>query len=129
MICLNSFEEEVKKGNNISKNTLEKFIQILAPFAVHICEEVWQDILGNKSSIHISTWPKYDEEKIKLDELEMSLQISGKFRGTFKIKSEADEEEIKDFVKTLEIYKKYITDESQIKKIIIVPKRLINIVI
>ncbi|MFO0743653.1 MAG: class I tRNA ligase family protein [Candidatus Paceibacterota bacterium] len=129
MICLNSFEEEIKKGNKISKNTLEKFIQILAPFAVHICEEIWQNILGNKSSIHTSTWPIYEESKIIKEEIEMSLQISGKFRGTFIIKSEANEEEIKDFVKTLETYKKYVTDESQIKKIIIVPKRLINIVI
>ena len=68
-------------------------------------------------------------QQIKLDEIEMSLQISGKFRGTFKIKVEAREEEIKQFVKDLEIYKKYITDESQIKKIIVVQKRLINIVI
>jgi leucyl-tRNA synthetase len=129
MICLNSFEEEIKKGNNISKNNLGKFVQILSPFAVHICEEIWQDILGNKISVHVSLWPEYDEEKIKLDEIEMSLQVSGKFRGTFIVKSDATDEEIKDFVKTLEVYKKYITDESQIKKIIIVQKRLINIVI
>ena len=129
MICLNSFEEEIKKGNKISKKTLSDFIQILSPFAVHICEEIWQNVLGNNFSVHTSIWPEYDEAKIVKDEVEMSIQISGKFRGTFAVKSDASDEEIKDLVKTSDIYKKYITEESQIKKIIIVPKRLINIVI
>ena len=129
MICLNSFEEETKKGNKISRNTFSKFIQILSPFAVHICEEVWQNVLENNFSIHTSDWPEYNEEKIKKDEIEMSLQISGKMRGTFSIKPDLEEEEIKELIKDLDIYKKYILNESDIKKIIVVKNRLINIVI
>ena len=129
MICLNSFEEEIKKGNKISRNTFSKFIQVLSPFAVHICEEVWQNVLENNFSIHTSDWPEYNEEKIKKDEIEMSLQISGKMRGTFSIKPDLEEEEIKELIKDLDIYKKYILNESDIKKIIIVKNRLINIVI
>jgi leucyl-tRNA synthetase len=129
MICLNTFEEEIKKGNRISKNTFIKFIQILSPFAVHISEEIWQDILGNKDSIHTSSWPGFDEEKIKKEEIEMSIQISGKMRGTLSVKLDSKDDEIKELVKITEIYKKYITDEAQIKKIIIVKNRLINIVI
>ena len=129
MICLNSFEEEIKKGNNISKNTLEKFIQLLAPFAVHISEEIWQNVLGNNSSIHLSSWPLFDEEKIKKEEIEMSIQISGKFRGTFIVKNDSSDDEIKNLIKNTNIYKKYILKEEEIKKIIIVKNKLINILI
>jgi leucyl-tRNA synthetase len=129
MICLNSFEEETKKGNKISRNTFSDFIQILSPFAVHICEEIWQNVLGNDSSIHASAWPVFDETKIVKEEIEMSLQISGKFRGTFLVKNNVEDEELKQIIKDLDLYKKYISNESEIKKIIIVKNRLINIVL
>lgn len=129
MICLNTFEEELKKGNNISKKTLEDFIKLLAPFAVHISEEIWQNILGNNTSIHTTSWPVFNEEKIKKEEIEMSLQINGKFRGNFIIKADINDDDLKENIKELEIYKKYITDINQIKKIIIVKNKLINIVI
>ena len=129
MICLNSFEEETKKGNKISRNTFSNFIQILSPFAVHICEEIWQNVLGNDSSIHASAWPAFDEAKIVKEEIEMSLQISGKFRGTFLVKNNVEDEELKQIIKDLDLYKKYVLNEIEIKKIIIVKNRLINIVI
>lgn len=129
MICLNSFEEETKKGNKISKKTFSDFIQILSPFAIHICEEIWQNVLGNNFSVHLSNWPKVDVTKITKEEIEMSLQINGKFRGNFIIKMNINDEELKENIKELEIYKKYITDINQIKKIIIVKNKLINIVI
>lgn len=129
MICLNSFEEEIKKGNKISRKTFSDFIQILSPFAVHICEEIWQNVLGNNFSIHTSAWPEFDEAKIVKEEIEMSLQISGKFRGTFLVKNNTEDEELKEIVKGLDLYKKYVLNELEIKKIIIVKNRLINIVI
>lgn len=129
MICMNSLEEETKNGNKISRKTFSNFIQILSPFAVHICEEIWQNILENNSSIHISSWPEYDEEKIKKEEIEMSLQISGKFRGTFLVKNNIEDEELREFIKKLDLYKKYVLNESEIKRIIIVKNRLVNIVI
>lgn len=129
MICLNSFEDEIKKGKLISKKTFENFVKIISPFAVHISEEIWQNIFGYKTSIHLADWPSYDETKIKKDEIEMSIQISGKFRGTFTIKPDASEEEVKEKARETDAYKKYVSEELIIKKIIIVKNRLINIVI
>jgi len=129
MICLNSFEEETKKGNKISRKTFSDFVQILSPFAVHICEEIWQKVLGNTFSIHTSVWPTFDPAKIVKEEIEMSLQISGKFRGTFLVKNNIEDDELKEIVKELDLYKKYVLNETEIKKIIIVKNRLINIVI
>lgn len=129
MICLNAFENEMKGNKKVSLETFESFIKIISPFATHIAEEIWQNILGNNYSIHASTWPTFDEEKIKKDEIEMSIQISGKFRGTFKVKSDISEEELKEIIKDVDIYKKYINDNSDIKKIIIVKNKLVNIVL
>ena len=129
MICLNSFEEEIKKGNKLSKEIYKKYIQLLSPFAVHISEEIWQNVLKENGSIHLSNWPDYDEEKIRKEEVEMSIQISGKFRGTFIVKNDAKDEDVKNIVKDTNVYKKYILKEEDIKKIIIVKNKLINIVI
>jgi leucyl-tRNA synthetase len=129
MICMNSFEEETKKGNKISRKTFSDFIQILSPFAVHICEEIWQNVLGNNFSIHTSVWPEYFDAKIIKEEIEMSLQISGKFRGTFLVKNNIEDRELSEFIKSLDLYKKYISDDTEIKNTIIVKNRLVNIVI
>lgn len=129
MICLNVIEENIKVGRNISKESLEKFIKVLSPFAIFITEEIWQNILENNSSIHKENWPEYDERKIKVSEVEISIQINGKFRGNFKAPVDLDEKQIKELVKEAEIYKKYIAENQEIKKIIIVKNKLINIVI
>lgn len=129
MICMNTFEDAEKKGIKVSQKSFEDFIKIFAPFAPHLCEEIWQSIFEETLSIHLSDWPKFDEAKMQKDEIEVSIQISGKFRGTFFIKSDSSDEEVANFVKGTEIYKRYISDESQIKKVIVVKNRLINIVI
>ena len=129
MICLNLLEEESKKGNFLSKENFEKFILILSPFAVHLAEEIWMNIFKKEKSIHLESWPNFDENKIIKTNIEMSLQISGKFRESFQIKNNAQDEEVKEVVKNLEAYKKYILDEKDIKKIIIVKNKIINIVI
>jgi len=129
MICLNTLEDEVKKGNPVSKKTFEDFVKIISPFAVHISEEIWQDVLNHEDSIHLAIWPNYDETKMKKDEIEISLQISGKFRGTFISKPDVSDEEMLESAKSTEIYRKYVSTESQIKKIIVVKNKLINIVI
>ncbi len=129
MICLNFFEEEIKKDNLPSRETFKKFIQIISPFAIHIGEEIWQNILEEKESIHLSSWPNFEEDKIKKEEVEMSIQISGKFRGTFQIKVDLSDDEVASLVRETDIYKKYIEEKTEIKKIIVVKNRLINIVI
>jgi len=129
MICLNTLEDEVKKGNPVSKKTFEDFVKIISPFTVHISEEIWQNVLNHESSIHLAIWPNYDETKMEKDEIEISLQISGKFRGTFISKPGVSDEEVLESAKSTEIYRKYVNNESQIKKIIVVKNKLINIVI
>lgn len=123
MIFLNSIEKE----EGISRGMYEDFLKILAPFAPHITEELWE-LLGKTTSIHREIWPKYDPLKLVTEEVIIAIQISGKMRGTIETKRDIDDESLKNLVKQGEIYKKYI-GETEPKRIIIVKNKIINIVI
>ena len=118
---------EMEKVEKIHKEDFKKFLQILAPFAPHVAEEIWHD-LGEKKSIHLSVWPKYDKNLIKDDEIKIAVQVNGKVRAEMMIQVDESEEDIK---------KKAIRNEAVLrfmigiepKKIIYVKNRLINIVV
>lgn len=130
MICLNTFENNFKNGdNNISKESFEDFLKILSPFAIFLTEEIWQIVLGNNTSIHQEFWPKFDEAKIIESEVNLSIQINGKFRGVVKVKVDLDKDEIMSEIKNTEIFQKYVESEAKIKNIILVKNRLINIIV
>lgn len=116
MITLNEFEKEMV----IPKSVYEQFVQLVAPFAPHIADEIWSK-MGKKESVHVSTWPEYDAQKITTDKKKIVVQINGKTKGTIDVTGDESQEIIenmaKDFVKVLEV-----------KKIIYVPGKLVNIV-
>jgi leucyl-tRNA synthetase len=121
------FLHEIENVNKISLEIYQTFLKLLAPFAPHICEELWQKI-GNKKSIFLEKWPKYDEKKIKEEKIIFLIQVNGKLRDKIFIEKNLSEEEIKDIVLKNEKIKKYITGK-EIKKIIFIPQKLINIVL
>ena len=102
------------------------FLQLLAPFAPHITEELWS-MLGEKKSIHLSDWPVYDENKIKDEEIKIVIQVNGKVRGEVTIGVDEGEEEIKNKALEHTSVQKYL-DNKKIKKVIYVKNRLMNIV-
>jgi leucyl-tRNA synthetase len=118
---------EMEKAEQLSAKDYELFLQILAPFAPHVVEEIYYN-LGNKNSIHLSTWPKYDEKLIKDEEIKIAVQVNGKVRAEIMIGADESEEEIKKRATDNEIILRH-TDGKEIKKIIYVKGRLINIVI
>jgi len=121
------FINEVGKLEFISQGVYEKFLQILSPFAPHVTEELWSN-LGEKKSINLSIWPKWDENLIKDEEIKIVIQVNGKVRAEMMINLADDEENIKKQAVSNEIILKHI-DNKEIKKIIYVKNRLINIVI
>ncbi len=123
MIFVNSLSD----GENISVDDFKMFLQILAPFAPHITEELWRE-LGETKSIHLSSWPKWDDSLIKDDELKIALQVNGKVRGEIEIPAEASEEEVFALALQNENFKKWLEGQS-IKKKIYVKGRLVNFVI
>ena len=122
MILFNSMEKD-----EISKNDAKTFLTLLAPFIPHLSEELWF-ALGNKKSIHLEPWPKYNTALIEEEEYELVIQINGKMRDIVKISKKLERSEIEQMTLARESVKKYIAG-SEIKKIIFVPGRLINIVL
>ncbi|HLD92086.1 MAG TPA: leucine--tRNA ligase [Patescibacteria group bacterium] len=109
---------------------LKILVQLLAPFAPHVTEELWRTRLNEKESIHISKWPKYDEKYLKEDNLTLAIQINGKVRGEITIESEKAKDKefvIKEAQKNEKITKWF--EDKEIKKEIFVPGKLVNFVL
>jgi leucyl-tRNA synthetase len=80
MICIN----EIDKAGTINIEDFKKFLQILAPFAPHVADELWTS-LGEKKSIHTSSWPTYNAKKIVDDTVTIGIQVNGKVRAEITI--------------------------------------------
>ncbi|MDQ5954527.1 MAG: leucyl-tRNA synthetase [Patescibacteria group bacterium] len=117
---------EMEKSEIIAMGDYKKFLQILSPFAPHITEELWNE-LGEKKSIHISAWPKFDKKLIIDDEIKIVVQVNGKLKGEIFVNVDANEEYIKAKAFENENVKKTLIGQ-EIKKVIYVKGRLINIV-
>jgi len=122
MILVNEAEK-----NGITRAGYEALLKILSPFAPHITEEIWEKI-GHKESIFLATWPEYDSALIKDEEINLVIQINGRVRDTIKVSADISEEDAKKAVMESEKAKTYIAN-GEIKKIIFVAGKLINIVI
>ena len=109
------------------KTVVEKFVQILAPLAPHIAEELWQK-LGHKDSLAYEPWPAYDKELIKEKEIELAVQVNGKIKDRIIVSADADDEQIKHKAMACEKVAAAVAGKNP-KKIIVIKSRLVNIVI
>ena len=118
---------EMDKAQWVSIEDYKKFLQILSPFTPHIAEELWQ-ALGEKKSINLSTWPEWDKKLIVDEEVRIAVQVNGKVRAEIMIGAEEGEEKVKELALASEAVAKYTAGQN-IKKVIYIKGRLINIVI
>ncbi len=119
------------KNDDISRNNawryaIESLLQVLAPFAPHITEELWQE-LGYESTIHRDNWPEWDDTLIAEDTLSIGVQVNGKLRGEITVDADADPEEIKKLALEHENVARFVTSEP--KKVIYVPGKLVSVVV
>ena len=127
MLARQSFYDGVEKSTSINKNDFKMFLQILAPFAPHITEELWSS-LGEKKSIHISSWPKWDAKKIVEEMIKIAVQVNGKVRSEILIPADMDEESVRNIALKDKSIINWV-EGKEIKKIIYVKGRVINIVV
>ena len=128
MMLLNTISDLIYSSTKIvAFESLITFNKLLAPFAPHLSEELWELISG-KDSIHSQNWPIFDEKAIKEKSYNLVIQINGKVRGQINIKNDTTKEEIESIVLETEISKRWVK-KDEIKRIIIVPGKLMNIVI
>ncbi len=124
----NSISKNFKNiSSNLKKIILQNFCILLSPFSPHISEELWH-LLGSNESVHLQNWPEYDPKAIMLNTYELVIQINGKVRDRINISTDSSEDIIKQ--KSLESPNviKWI-DNKEIRKIIIVKGKIINIVV
>jgi leucyl-tRNA synthetase len=123
MILVNAMDKQA----SIHQAAYELLVKLLSPFAPHLCEEIWQN-LGKTESIFADKWPVYDANLAKEEEVEMVVQVNGKVRDRLVVATDVTEDEIKETALESEKVKVFI-EGKEIKKIIFVPEKLINIVV
>ena len=111
----------------IPKYYIEQLLLLLAPFAPHITEELWEHI-GNSYSIHQQDYPMFDEAKLVEDQKEIAVQVNGKVRATIMISVDEDEESIKQKAMMAENVKKHI-EGKEVVKVIVIKGKIVNIVV
>lgn len=124
MICLNKAEE----ADHVSPYWYGEFLKLLAPFAPHMSEELWQGVLKETGSIHAESWSQYDSALLVESTAVIAVQINGKLRGTITLPRDTAEMGVVDELKKTDMYQKYVGEVAP-KKVIFVPNKLINIVI
>lgn len=120
------FVNEAYKVDALPYEYIEGFVQLLAPIAPHIGEELWS-ILGNTDGISYVAWPTYDEAALVEDVVEIVLQVNGKVRAKVNVPAEASREELEEIAKSDATIQENIAGKT-IRKVIAVPGKLVNIV-
>lgn len=114
-------------GNEYWQTALGTLIKLVAPFAPHLADELWSS-LGNESSVHISEWPKWDEDVLATEFITIVIQVNGKVRASIEVAAEASEDQIIASAQANEKVAGHLADHS-VKKSIYVPRKLVNFVI
>lgn len=115
------------ENHDVDRAALEKFLILLSPFAPHIAEELWQK-LGNKKSIFLAEWPKYDARLLKSETATVAVQINGKLRAVLTVETGSSEEAVKKIACEDPKVAAHIAGK-EIRKVIYVPDKLLNIVV
>ncbi|MEG0776241.1 MAG: class I tRNA ligase family protein, partial [Raoultibacter sp.] len=123
-----SFEVRAESDilHTLDVEVAETLVRLMAPMAPHWAEEAWQVILGHDTSVHLQSWPTFDPEQAKADEVELAVQVNGKVKARITVASDAAEEVVR--TQALEAVAA-VVDGKSIVKAIVIPGRLVNIVI
>jgi len=111
----------------ILKEAIETSVVLLSPFVPHLCEELWRT-LGHDGSIFREPWPGYDEAATLAEEIEIPIQVNGRLRSRIVVSAEATDDEIRSMALGDDKVRRY-TEGKEVKRVILVPKRLVNVVI
>ncbi|HJG22208.1 leucine--tRNA ligase [Enterococcus durans] len=120
------FVNEAYKVDALPYEYIEGFVQLLAPIAPHMGEELWA-ILGNEGGISYAKWPTYDEAALVEDEIEVVFQVNGKVRAKANVTRDLAKEDLEKLALENELIKENIEGKT-VRKVIVVPNKLVNIV-
>ncbi len=111
----------------VVREAVEAVIVVSSPMVPHICEELWR-ILGHEELLLNTRWPKWDDQALKAEEMLIVVQINGKLRSKITVPADATDKELEDISLKDSRIRDFIGGK-QVRKVVVVPKKLINIVI
>ncbi len=120
------FVNECYKNPNIKKEYLQGFLRLLNPIAPHITEELNEIVFKATKSMAYDKWPTFDEDKLANDTVTIVIQVNGKIRDKIEVDANIAKEELEKIALNNDKVKAFIT--SPVKKVIVVPKKIVNIV-
>jgi leucyl-tRNA synthetase len=125
--ALVKYKTESTAADVLRQECLEAIVLMLSPIAPHVCDALWRE-LGHESEIINTAWPQHDAAVLLLEEIELVVQVNGKLRAKIKVAASADKESIEKSALSEENVQKFISDKT-VRKVIIVPAKLVNIVV
>ncbi|EOA08127.1 leucine--tRNA ligase [Pediococcus acidilactici] len=120
------FVNEAYKADALPMVYMEGLVKLLSPIIPHVAEEIWQ-IMGHDETITYETWPTYDESKLVQDTVQVILQVNGKVRSKVEVEKDLDQAELEKIALADERIQQW-TAEKDIKKVIVIPNKIVNIV-
>ncbi len=120
------FMNAAQKAKTIPREYAEGFVQLLAPVAPHMMEEIWS-VFGHDESIAYAKWPEYDPAKLVESTVEIMVQVNGKLRGKFKAAKDSDKDTLEKESLALDHVQKFL-EGKDVKKVIVIPNKIVNIV-
>jgi leucyl-tRNA synthetase len=127
MNAMAKFDDKSEQGRAVMQETLELVVIMLSPIVPHACHSLWQQ-LGHKGLLIDESWPKPDDAALVQDTIELVVQINGKLRGKINVSSKADQEQIKAIALADSTVQKWLVGQT-LRKVIVVPGKLVNIVV
>jgi leucyl-tRNA synthetase len=125
--AVNKLEDDSERGRAVEHEALEAVVLMLSPIVPHICHALWE-ALGHDGDIVDQLWPEFDQSALELDTIEIVVQVNGKLRGRVSVAADADRDAIGEAALADENVRRFV-DGKEIRKIIVVPGRLVNIVV
>ena len=125
--AVNRFEDDSDQGRAVEREALEAVVLMLSPIVPHICHALWQ-MLGHDTALVDQRWPAVDEDALSRDLVDIVVQVNGKLRGKISVAADADEQTIIDQALADSNAQRFIADK-EVRKTIVVPGRLVNIVV
>ncbi|MCP5464513.1 MAG: leucine--tRNA ligase [Deltaproteobacteria bacterium] len=122
------FVNEMSKTKTRPKSLIRSFVQVLAPFAPHIAEEIWSQA-GGKGLVCLAKWPEHDESYSKADSVTLAIQVMGKTKAKLDFDADADEETVLTAAKEVGFVKNQLAEGKSIRKVIFVKNRILNLII
>jgi leucyl-tRNA synthetase len=120
-------DDDSSQGRAIVREALDAVVLFLSPIVPHICHELWE-VLGHESAVVDERWPTFDESALEQDMVEIVVQVNGKLRARISVATDADRDSVAATALADANVQRFVGD-SEIRKTIVVPGRLVNIVV